>query len=103
MLSSRPPVNSVIHSYSGQWHWVLKDQLAVLLEHRIGDVKKNLWRLKFDDRQVPIQDLAAVVVGIVKEVDVYVSDALSTNPYASIAWAGVGLLLRLLEIGAYIS
>jgi hypothetical protein len=40
-----------------------------------------------------LRDLAGTVVNIIKDAENFVDGAVSANPYASIAWAGVSLLL----------
>jgi hypothetical protein len=67
--------------------------MAIVLREKMEEVDENTWRLKFCGREVPIRDLAEPVVGIVKWADDYIGNAVSANPYASIAWAGVSLLL----------
>jgi hypothetical protein len=69
------------------------EQMEALLEDKLAQVKSEVWKLKFGDKVVPVQDLAAPVVGIINWADQYVNAAVSANPYASIAWAGVSLLL----------
>jgi hypothetical protein len=70
-----------------------KDQMATLLTRKIEEVKKNTWKLKFGGQDIPLKDLAQPVVGIIQWADDYISGALSSNPYASLAWGGVSLLL----------
>jgi hypothetical protein len=70
-----------------------KDQIATLLARKIEEVKKNTWKLKFGGQDLPLKDLAQPVVGIIQWADDYISGALSANPYASLAWGGVSLLL----------
>jgi hypothetical protein len=69
------------------------EQMEALLEDKLAQVKSEVWKLKFGDKVVPVQDLAALVVGIINWAEQYVNAAVSANPYASIAWAGVSLLL----------
>jgi len=70
-----------------------KAQMMTLLSRKVDEVKKNTWRLRFGGHGVQLKDLAQPVVGIIQWTDDHISGALSTNPYASIAWAGVSLLL----------
>ncbi|KAE9376195.1 hypothetical protein N431DRAFT_404374 [Stipitochalara longipes BDJ] len=72
-----------------------KDLMRVLLTRKIEEVKENTWKLKFGGHEIPVKDLAEPVAGIIEWADDYISGALSANPYASIAWAGVSLLLPL--------
>jgi hypothetical protein len=70
-----------------------KDQMAVFLNKKVEEVKNNTWKLKFGGQDIPLKDLARPVVGIIEWADDYISGALSTNPYSSIAWSGISLLL----------
>ncbi|KAE8454432.1 hypothetical protein EG329_000054 [Mollisiaceae sp. DMI_Dod_QoI] len=72
-----------------------QEQMAVLLGRKIKQTKDDTWKLKFYGKDIPVKDLAQPVVGIIQWADDYISNALSANPYASIAWAGVSLLLPL--------
>lgn len=71
-----------------------KEQMVALLEKKIAEAKKNAWKLKYGtDNEVLLRDLANPVINIIKEAETFVNGAVSANPYASIAWAGVSLLL----------
>ena len=70
-----------------------QEQMAAILKRKVAEAQKNAWRLKFGSKDVPVKDLMEPIVSIVDWADNYISDALSANPYASIAWAGVGFLL----------
>ena len=70
-----------------------KDDMLRLLDNKMTEIKANKWRLKFHDHEVLVEDLAKPVINMIDLADKYVSDAVSANPYASIAWAGVGLIL----------
>ncbi|KAE9379860.1 hypothetical protein N431DRAFT_121252 [Stipitochalara longipes BDJ] len=70
-----------------------KDNMLRILDKKMTEVKDNKWRLRFHDHEVLVEDLAKPVINVIDIVDKYVSDAVSTNPYASIAWAGIGLIL----------
>ncbi|KUJ13873.1 uncharacterized protein LY89DRAFT_753194 [Mollisia scopiformis] len=66
-----------------------KDLMRQLLTQKIAETKENTWKLKFGEHKIPVKDLAEPVIGIIRWADDYISGALSANPYASIAWAGV--------------
>ena len=51
------------------------------------------WTVLLGNDSVAIRDMAEPVVGIIEWAQDYVSNALSSSPYGSIAWAGVCLLL----------
>ncbi|TVY80393.1 hypothetical protein LSUE1_G004399 [Lachnellula suecica] len=73
-----------------------REQMRVLLERKVEQVKKSTWTLKFGGQDMTVKDLAKPAVGVIRWADDYISGALASNPYASIAWAGVGVLLPLL-------
>jgi hypothetical protein len=75
-----------------------KKQMEILLKGKIAEVDQNTWKWKFSGKEVPVKDLMGPVVGIIDWANEYISDAISENPYASIAWAGVGLLLPVSNI-----
>jgi hypothetical protein len=71
-----------------------REQMAALLEKKTAEAKKNTWKLIYGtDNEVLLRDLAGTVVNIIKDAENFVDGAVSANPYASIAWAGVSLLL----------
>ena len=70
-----------------------QDDMLRVLNQKLDEIKNSNWKLKFHDREVYAKDLMDPVVSVIDLANEYVSDALSANPYASIAWAGVGLIL----------
>ncbi|KAF8858160.1 hypothetical protein BDZ45DRAFT_802669 [Acephala macrosclerotiorum] len=70
-----------------------RDQMERILKRKLAEMKENEWRLRFNGLDIAFKDLAEPVLGIVSAADQYVTNALSANPYASIAWAGVSLIL----------
>lgn len=70
-----------------------EDQMRTVLKKKMEEVNQNIWKLKFHGEEFPVKDMIGPVVGVIDWANEYISNALSTNPYASIAWAGVGLLL----------
>jgi hypothetical protein len=73
---------------------IRREQMATVLEKKIAEAKKNAWKLKYgSDNEVLLKDLAGPVINIIKEAEAFVDGAVSANPYASIAWAGISLLL----------
>jgi hypothetical protein len=69
------------------------EQMKAFLEKKLAQVKQDEWKLMFGAKKIPMKDLAAPVVGMIKWAQEYVDGAVSANPYASIAWAGISLLL----------
>jgi len=67
--------------------------MATLVEKKVAEAKKNAWKLKYGENQVLMNGLAAPIVNLINDAEKFVDGAVSSNPYASIAWAGVSLLL----------
>ncbi|CZR67570.1 uncharacterized protein PAC_17469 [Phialocephala subalpina] len=72
-----------------------KEQMVALVEKKVVEAKKNAWKLKYGDSEVLVKDLAEPVVNLINDAEKFVDGVVSANPYASIAWAGVSLLLPL--------
>ena len=70
-----------------------KEQMAALVEKKVAEAKKNTWKLRYGDNEVVLKDLAEPVVKLINDAEKFVDGVVSANPYASIAWAGVSLLL----------
>ncbi len=70
-----------------------REQMDVILKRKMDEVNRNTWKLKFGASEVPVRDVAEPVLGVVNWANDYVANAVSGNPYASIAWFGVSLLL----------
>lgn len=70
-----------------------KENMKRILERKVTEVKDNKWRLRFNDHELAVEEIVQPVIDVIDWADKYVSDALSANPYASIAWAGVSLIL----------
>jgi hypothetical protein len=67
---------------------------GLLIGKKIAGAKKNAWKLKYDTgHEVLLRDLVGPVINIIKEAQKFVDIVVSADPYASIAWAGISLLL----------
>ena len=70
-----------------------KKQMVALVEKKVAEAKKNAWKLRYGDNEVVLKDLAEPAVKLINDAGEFVDRVVSANPYASIAWAGVSLLL----------
>ena len=72
-----------------------KEQMAALVVKKVAEAKKNTWKLRYgdNDNEVVLKDLAEPIVKLISDAEKFVNGLVSANPYASIAWAGVSLLL----------
>ncbi|KAL8285848.1 hypothetical protein RB597_002768 [Gaeumannomyces tritici] len=73
-----------------------RDRMAAILKYKMDEVNRDVWKLKFGSSEVQVKEVVGPVLSIVNSANEYITDATSSNPYLSIAWAGVSLLLPLL-------
>jgi hypothetical protein len=64
----------------------------------MNEVNSNTWKLKFRSSEVEVRDLVQPILGAVSLVNEYIIDAVTISPYASLAWAGISLLLPVSRI-----
>lgn len=70
-----------------------REQMGVLVKQKLQQDEEGKWRIPLGDDRIAIRDLTAHVVSVVDWGKEFVSAALESSPYGSIAWAGVCLLL----------
>jgi hypothetical protein len=63
--------------------------LKKLLEHR----EKKQWQINFLSHDIKIRTQVEGLAKFLQWSDPFVKDAVSTQPYAALAWSGVSLLL----------
>lgn len=69
-------------------------QLQAILKRKNAEVDEKSCKLKIGSgHEISLTDLAAPVLKVVAGLSDYIAGVLSPNPYASIAWIGVSLLL----------
>ncbi|PHH89641.1 hypothetical protein CDD83_5625 [Cordyceps sp. RAO-2017] len=69
--------------------------MNAILRSKMDEVNRDAWKVKFGSSEIQVKDLAEPILGVVKRANDYIKGALNENPYGSIAWAGVSLLLPL--------
>ncbi|PHH83481.1 hypothetical protein CDD82_440 [Ophiocordyceps australis] len=74
----------------------MRDWMDAIVQSKMEEVNRDTWKLKFKSSEVQVRDLVKPVLGIVNRANGYITKAISTNPTASMAWAGVSLMLPLL-------
>ncbi|KAI1307434.1 ankyrin repeat-containing domain protein [Xylaria venustula] len=74
----------------------IKDLMDTNIEKKMKEVERNRWKFKFGSIEVRFRDVMHVVPAVVGWVKDYIDEAASANPYTSIAWGGVSLLLPFL-------
>jgi hypothetical protein len=67
--------------------------MKILLDKKIEEVENGTWKLRFKNHELRVKDLVGPVVSIIQWAKDFVGTAPEASLYASIAWAGVCLLL----------
>jgi hypothetical protein len=70
-----------------------REQLDAILQRKMDEINRETWKLRFGSNEYLVKDLAEPALGAINRVNEYISGALASNPYASIAWTGVSMLL----------
>ncbi|KAI0420326.1 ankyrin repeat-containing domain protein [Xylaria grammica] len=73
----------------------MRDRMHAILQRKMDEVNRDVWKLKFGSSDLRARELAQPVLGVVNRANNFISAAVSVNPYASLAWAGVSVLLPL--------
>lgn len=76
----------------------MRDRMQTILKYQMDEVNSNTWNLKFRSTEVEVRDLVQPILGAVNLVNRYITDATSVSPCASLAWAGISLLLPVSRI-----
>lgn len=75
--------------------------MKVLLEERITELDEERWKLKLGENQFAVKDLVEPVVGLINWSKDYIDSAVEASAYASVAWAGVSLMLPVSSAGQF--
>jgi hypothetical protein len=70
-----------------------REQMDAILQRKMDEINRETWKLRFGSNEYLVKDLAEPALGAINRVNEYISGALASNPYASIAWTGVSMLL----------
>ncbi|KAH6632800.1 hypothetical protein F5144DRAFT_489374 [Chaetomium tenue] len=74
-----------------------REMMEGILKAKMDKINEEVWKLRFGATEVQVKDMVGPVLAIVvNQMNQYVNGALGSNPYASLAWAGVSLLLSVL-------
>ncbi|KAJ4859748.1 ankyrin repeats (3 copies) domain-containing protein [Trichoderma breve] len=73
----------------------VREQMDIILRKKMDEVTQTAWKLKFGGAEIHMRDLLPPILAIISHANDYITASLRTNMYASIAWAGVSLLLPL--------
>jgi hypothetical protein len=70
-----------------------EELMKTIVDKKLGEYQNGKLKIKAFGGEVAVKDMIKPVVGIVKWADTYISSAISANPIASVAWAGVTVFL----------
>ncbi|KAL7801237.1 hypothetical protein V8C44DRAFT_353803 [Trichoderma aethiopicum] len=73
----------------------MRDRMHTVLRQKMDEVNRNTWKIRFGSSEIQVKDLAETLLGTINWANEYITGVLRPNPYASMAWAGVSLLLPL--------
>lgn len=71
----------------------LRDRMQTILKHKMEEINQHTWKLRFSSSEIEVRDLVHPVLEVVNFVNEYITGAVSANPFASIAWTGISILL----------
>lgn len=76
----------------------IRERMSAILGSKMEEVNRNAPKLTLGNSEVKIKDAGEVVLSIASSANDYITQAVSANPSASIAWAGVSFLLPVSSI-----
>ncbi|KAK7977079.1 ankyrin repeat-containing domain protein [Apiospora saccharicola] len=71
------------------------DRLRFFIERQTENIERNDWKLRFQGHDFKVKDIIEPVVAITQSVKYFIGNAVEVSPPASLAWAGICLLLPL--------
>ncbi|KAM6483076.1 ankyrin repeat-containing domain protein [Trichoderma sp. SZMC 28011] len=77
-----------VEENKGRW-------MNIMLRCKMEQVQKNIWKFSFRSSEIQPAEVVQPILGVVKLANDFLTTALASNPYASLAWAGVSALLSL--------
>ncbi|KAK6449599.1 hypothetical protein FP744_10005849 [Trichoderma asperellum] len=73
-----------------------RERMEIVLRNKMDKVKRDAWRLKFGNSDIQISAILPIFSSIASRANEHISNALTANPPASLAWGGISVLLPLL-------
>lgn len=70
-----------------------RESIETALNKLLEDREKKQWKISILGRDIKMRAQVGRLINILKWSDPLVKDAVSTQPYAALAWSGVSLLL----------
>jgi hypothetical protein len=71
----------------------IRERMSAILASKMEEVNKNATKLAWGNSEINIKDAGELVLNVVSSANSFITQAVSANAYASIAWAGVSFLL----------
>ncbi|KAK4083830.1 uncharacterized protein Triagg1_1492 [Trichoderma aggressivum f. europaeum] len=72
-----------------------RERMWAILQSKMNEVNQNTTKFNIGSTEVKMRDVAQLVLNVVGAANRYISQAVSANPSASIAWVGISVLLPL--------
>ncbi|KAL6823367.1 ankyrin repeat-containing domain protein [Trichoderma camerunense] len=72
-----------------------RERMWTILQSKMKEINKITTKFNVGSTEVNMRDVTQVVLNVMGAANSYISQAVSANPSASIAWAGVSFLLPL--------
>ncbi|KAI1428724.1 ankyrin repeat-containing domain protein [Xylaria sp. FL1777] len=73
----------------------IRDRMEAILQRKMDEVNRDIWKLKFGSSDVQVRELVQPILSVVNQTNNFINAAVSANPYASLAWTGISILLPL--------
>lgn len=70
----------------------IREQMWTILQRRMEEVNNNT-KLKLGDLEIQMENASQLILNVINSANNYISQAVSANPFASIAWTGISFLL----------
>lgn len=70
-----------------------RDRMETILRHKMDEVNRDVWKLKFGSSETQVKDLVRPILGVINRANDFIAGTVSASPYASMAWAGVSVIL----------
>lgn len=93
VMAAMATTHSSAITFSGLGKIQRAQVMKVLLQERINELDEGRWKVGFRDHQFAVKDVVEPVVGLIDWAKDFIGKAAEASPYASIAWAGISLLL----------
>lgn len=70
-----------------------RERMEIVLRNKMEKIKRDAWRLKFGNSDIQFSAVLPIFSSIASRANEHISNALTVNPPASLAWGGISVLL----------